>query len=177
MSSLSIVSIVGTGDLGVELDLGAVANDLDCYLCQYNPDKFAGLYLKFYEDAPAISVYRSGSFSIRGASEYNELSENNELLINSLNDLDIDVSHAEISITNIVHTGDLGQHLNLNELAIKFGLDSVEYEPEQFPGLVYRLDKGVSLIFSSGKIVLTGFTKKESAEKAYQQIKSELEID
>jgi transcription initiation factor TFIID TATA-box-binding protein len=63
---------------------------------------------------------------------------------------------------------DIGQQLNLSALAIGLGLEFTEYEPEQFPGLIYRpanLDC-VLLIFGSGKVIITGATGVESAEEA-----------
>ncbi len=67
----------------------------------------------------------------------------------------------EINVQNIVASGDIGMDLNLNTLAMK--LENTEYEPEQFPGLVYKLRdaKATFLLFSNGKIVCTG-TKSES---------------
>jgi len=67
----------------------------------------------------------------------------------------------------IVASADLGVDLNLNAIAIGLGLENIEYEPEQFPGLVYRLDKPrvVVLIFGSGKMVVTGGKNPEDAVK------------
>ncbi len=67
--------------------------------------------------------------------------------------------------------------LNLNTIAITLGLDRVEYEPEQFPGLVYRIDqpKVVALIFGSGKIVLTGAKNTKDIEAAVVRIHEDLD--
>ncbi len=67
-------------------------------------------------------------------------------------DSDDDVTTPEIEIQNIVSSGDFGHTLNLCAIAIGLGLEHVEYEPEQFPGLVYRLDDPdvVALLFGSG---------------------------
>jgi transcription initiation factor TFIID TATA-box-binding protein len=75
-----------------------------------------------------------------------------------------------------VASSDLHTELNLNAIAISLGLDRVEYEPEQFPGLVYRIDepKVVALLFGSGKIVCTGAKKVEDIEKAVEKIHNEL---
>jgi transcription initiation factor TFIID TATA-box-binding protein len=53
---------------------------------------------------------------------------------------------------------DIGKYINLNKVVITLNLENIEYEPEQFPGLVYRIrdPKIVALLFSSGKIILTG---------------------
>ena len=82
----------------------------------------------------------------------------------------------EITVQNIVSSADLGYSLNLNALAIGLGLEDVEYEPEQFPGLVYRMDdpEVVILLFGSGKIVITGGKTPDDAtvgvEKMTEQI-------
>src|SRR4030065_296739 len=58
----------------------------------------------------------------------------------------------ETEVQNIVASSALGTEINLNAIAISLGLEKVEYEPEQFPGLVYRIDepKGVVLLFGGG---------------------------
>ncbi len=83
----------------------------------------------------------------------------------------------EIVVQNIVASVDLGSQLNLTAIAIGLGLENIEYEPEQFPGLVYRLDspKVVVLMFGSGKLVVTGGKKPEDAEAAVDYIVKELE--
>ena len=64
----------------------------------------------------------------------------------------------------MVHLSDIHMDLNLNELALN--LENAEYEPEQFPGLVYKLPgtRATFLLFSNGKIVCTG-TKSETRLK------------
>ncbi|GAH11486.1 unnamed protein product [marine sediment metagenome] len=57
-----------------------------------------------------------------------------------------------------------------------FGLENVEYEPEQFPGLVYRVKEPrvVMLLFGSGKIVCTGARSTEDASKAVEDLSEKL---
>ena len=61
-----------------------------------------------------------------------------------------------MNIENVVASTSLGQDLDLN--AIEDALDGAEYNPQQFPGLVYRLKepKTATLLFRSGKVVCTG---------------------
>ena len=82
----------------------------------------------------------------------------------------------KVEVQNIVASSDLGQEINLNTVAITLGLEKVEYEPEQFPGLVYRLDdpKVVVLLFGSGKMVCTGAKVPEDVVKAVDKIADEL---
>jgi len=82
----------------------------------------------------------------------------------------------EITIQNVVASGNLHAEVNLEKVA--YLLENSMYEPEQFPGLIYRMDdpKVVLLIFSSGKLVCTGAKKedevKQAVNKIYQRLKS-----
>jgi transcription initiation factor TFIID TATA-box-binding protein len=82
----------------------------------------------------------------------------------------------DVEVQNIVASSDLETKINLNAIAISLGLEKVEYEPEQFPGLVYRIDdpKVVVLLFGSGKLVCTGARKPEDVERAVEKITEEL---
>ena len=73
-------------------------------------------------------------------------------------------------------SADLDSRINLNKIAMSFNLDKIEYEPEQFPGLVYRLDdpKVVVLLFWSGKLIVTGGKVPEDARRAVQKIYQDL---
>jgi len=81
---------------------------------------------------------------------------------------------AKIKIENVVASTSLGEELDLQSIAL--ALEGAEYEPEQFPGLVYRLDspKVVVLLFGSGKLVCTGAKKPQDVEAAVSKITEEL---
>lgn len=174
MSDLSIASIVATGNIDREFELEALEEDIDASSCDYSPDEHPGLYVKFNQDGPTITIFTSGSFNIRGATSKKELYKNKSSIENSILNLGIEEGVSEFQITNIVFTSDLGENIDLNKLAIKLGLENVEYEPEQFPGLVYRLNQGVILIFSSGKLVLTGFVSIKNAKQAFETLSTDL---
>lgn len=80
----------------------------------------------------------------------------------------------EIKVENIVTSADMGKTLNLE--AITLDLENTEYEPEQFPGLVYRLDepKVVLLLFGSGKVVCTGAKTNDEAQLGVKKTKQKL---
>ena len=82
----------------------------------------------------------------------------------------------EIHVQNIVASADLKTDLNLNAVALGLGLENIEYEPEQFPGLVYRIKvaKVVVLIFSSGKLVITGGKSPEDCEEGVRIVRMQL---
>lgn len=85
-------------------------------------------------------------------------------------------SNYEISVQNIVASANLGRVMNLNAITVGLGLENVEYEPEQFPGLVYRLNapKVVILLFNSGKLVITGSKSALDCNNALIQLKDTL---
>ena len=94
-----------------------------------------------------------------------------------LRSLDIDIpKKLTYKIQNIVTSADLATAINLNKIAVGFNLDRIEYEPEQFPGLVYRLEnpKVVVLLFGSGKLIITGGKEPEDAKKAVVKILADL---
>ena len=82
--------------------------------------------------------------------------------------------------TRVIKQGEplatMPRKLNLNNLTFHLPFDKVEYEPEQFPGLIYRLDypRVVCLIFGSGKMVITGARRKDEILEAVQFIQDEL---
>jgi transcription initiation factor TFIID TATA-box-binding protein len=66
--------------------------------------------------------------------------------------------------------------LNLNALAIGLGLEKTEYEPEQFPGLIYRPSgaDSVVLLFASGRVVITGSPDREAVEQTFAALQDEV---
>jgi transcription initiation factor TFIID TATA-box-binding protein len=75
-----------------------------------------------------------------------------------------------VAIVNVVASASVDQKIDLNEITRKF--PDVEYHPDQFPGLVFRLrtPKTATLIFTSGKMVCTGSKSEEMARKAVKTV-------
>ncbi len=103
-----------------------------------------------------------------------------ERFLQFLFDMDVTDNAADewFSVQNYVCTEDLCQTVNLNSLAIGLGLERTEYEPEQFPGLIYRPERydGVVLLFAPGRVVITGCRGVETAEEIFTDLKSDLTI-
>lgn len=175
---VSLVNAVGGGDLAIEVSLEELEKDLDIFLTRYEPESYPALYTQFEEDSPKVSLFRTGSYHIAGASSVEEVWDTRAGFLNALDDLGIPVSELDddFAIRNLICVANTELDLNLNALAIGLGLENVEYEPEQFPGLVYRSPDivPVLLIFASGKIVITGANDFESISSAYEHIRKEL---
>ena len=166
---------MASASLGTELDLPAIAISLEG--AEYEPERFPGLIYRLKEPKTATLLFRSGKVVCTGAKSVEQVKVAIDKVINQLEKIGIHIkTEPKIEVQNIVASSDLGQSINLNAIAITLGLERVEYEPEQFPGLVYRLDlpKVVLLLFGSGKLVCTGARKPQDVEDAVDKITVEL---
>jgi transcription initiation factor TFIID TATA-box-binding protein len=173
--SLKIENIVASAKVTDYLDLPTLASQIKD--AEYNKKRFPGVVIRMQNPKIAALVFGSGKVVLTGAKSIESLSEGLEILGNLLRGLQIDIpAKLTYKIQNIVTSADLGAGINLNKIAVGFNLDRIEYEPEQFPGLVYRLEtpKVVVLLFGSGKLIITGGKEPEDARKAVQKIVADL---
>jgi transcription initiation factor TFIID TATA-box-binding protein len=178
MSNLRVVNIVGSGAFDLELDLVALSNALGGR-AEYEPEIYPAMYLRVCgQDGPLATIYRTGKFIIVGSDNEENLFYVKEEVVKAITEaIERPMKFEWFEIQNYVHKGDIGRELDLNALAIGLGLTKIEYEPEQFPGIIYRPDKYgcVILIFRSGKVVVTGTESKSDAETAYREIVEKIE--
>jgi transcription initiation factor TFIID TATA-box-binding protein len=156
---IEVVNIVVSTSLEHDVPLEKMAATLSN--TEYNPEQFPGLVIRIKEPKTSALIFSSGKVVCTGARSMDKVEESIEKIIKSLEKIGINITiKPVITIQNIVASGSVGMDLNLNTLALK--LENTEYEPEQFPGLVYKLNaaKATFLLFSNGKIVCTG-TKSE----------------
>ena len=175
LEDITVVNVVASASVGAELDLEDMAGKLE--EVEFNPDRFPGAVCRIKEPKTAILFFRSGKIVCTGARSIDNVHLVIDMMMKKLRAMDIMVDESpEITVQNIVATADLKTDLKLNVIAISLGLEKVEYEPEQFPGLVYRLEtpKVVALLFSSGKVVCTGAKKVSDIHLAVKCIKEEL---
>ncbi|MBX8632475.1 MAG: TATA-box-binding protein [Thermoplasmata archaeon] len=176
MPNIKIENVVASTSLGEELDLQAIALALEG--AEYEPEQFPGLIYRLKEPKTATLLFRSGKVVCTGAKSLEEVKLAISKVSKQIEKAGIIIKiEPKIEVQNIVASSDLGQEINLNAIAISLGLEKVEYEPEQFPGLVYRLDspKVVVLLFGSGKLVCTGARKPSDVGDAVQKIMVELQ--
>lgn len=174
--TLEVENVVASTGIGQEIDLETLAEDLNG--TEYTPDQFPGLVYRTENPKAAALIFRSGKVVCTGAQSATDVEGALAILFGELRDLGIHVDDTpDITIENMVTSGDLDERLNLNAIAIGLGLANIEYEPEQFPGLVYRMDAPavVVLLFGSGKLVITGAKTVEDAETALETVRTRLE--
>jgi transcription initiation factor TFIID TATA-box-binding protein len=175
MAKIRIENVVASTSLGKELDLKSISKALEG--AEYEPEQFPGLVYRMKSPKAATLLFRSGKVVCTGAKSLEEVRTAIDQLVKQIEAAGVPVTKKpEIIVQNIVASADLGSVINLNAIAISLSLEKVEYEPEQFPGLVYRLDKPkvVVLLFGSGKMVCTGARKTEDVELAVERITKEL---
>ena len=177
MVAVSIVNIVASTTLAKKLDLDLIAQSIDS--TDYEPKQFPGLIFRLKNPKTATLLFTSGKANCTGSKSIEEIRKAIDLIADKLQKIGMhifDKKDLHITIQNIVATANLGGELNLSQVAVGLGLENIEYEPEQFPGLVYRIQepKVVVLLFSSGKIVCTGGRNIESVTLAIENLIKEL---
>ena len=165
VKEIKVVNIVVSASLGQDIPLEKMAATLSN--TEYNPEQFPGLVIRIKEPKTSALIFSSGKIVCTGARTMPAVRESIKKIIKSLEKIKVKIKEVpEVKIQNIVASGSVGMDLNLNMLAMR--LDNTEYEPEQFPGLVYKLPerKATFLLFSNGKVVCTGTKSEEEVHKA-----------
>ncbi len=175
MVEVKVENIVASTSFADKLDLDVIAQSLE--EAEYEPEQFPGLVYRIKEPKTATLLFRSGKANCTGAKNIEDVKTSVNIISEKLKKLGVDVyKDPKIVIQNIVAISDLHTDLNLNEVAMGLGLENIEYEPEQFPGLVYRIKepKVAMLLFGSGKIVCTGARQTSDVSKAVEKLSAEL---
>jgi transcription initiation factor TFIID TATA-box-binding protein len=175
MTDMNIENIVASTQIADGLDIKHLADTI--IDSKYDPEKFPGLVLHIEKPKTAVLLFSSGNAICTGAKSLEEVDEAIHEITNKLKIVGVSVcENPEIKTQNIVASSDLKKELQLSSLAKALLSENAEYAPEQFPGLVYRMDDlgAVLLLFSSGKIVCTGAKKLEDATTAIDTMKDKL---
>ncbi len=167
--SVKIENIVATVTLDQTLDLHEIERSVP--RVEYNPDQFPGLVFRLDRPKVTALIFKSGKMVVTGSKSTQELIRSVKRIIKTLYEHGIKITgRPKIQIQNIVASANLNVEVNLEEAAYK--LENNMYEPEQFPGLIHRMSNPhvVLLIFSSGKMVITGAKREEEVTQAVNNI-------
>jgi transcription initiation factor TFIID TATA-box-binding protein len=148
-----------------KIDLTKIARKYED--AEYNPERFPGLVMRITDPKATFLIFSTGKMVITGLRRADEASPGVKKIMKSIKSAGIKVSNPEITIQNIVASGNLHTFIDLNMAAII--MENAMYEPEVFPGLIYRMKdpKTVFLIFSTGKVVCTGAKNKKFVKEAF----------
>ena len=172
-SNLKVQNIVATASLGKDVSLTKLAKMRSN--TEYNPEQFPGLVLRVAKPKSAVLVFSSGNLVCTGTKSTAQVREVIQQVIKQLAKIGVKITDKpKITVQNIVASGSIELTLNLNLLALE--LENTEYEPEQFPGLVYKLNeaKATFLLFSNGKVVCTGTKSVDAVHKALEMLVANL---
>ena len=171
---VSIQNIVASASLKQRLDLESIVRVFPGV--EYRPEQFPGLVYRLKKPKTATLIFSSGKMVCTGArserlAKRAVMKVAEELKRNGI----VLVGKPDIQVQNIVASGDLSGRIDLEKTT--YALKRTMYEPEQFPGLIYRMDspRTVMLLFASGKFVCTGARTESQVYEAVKNLQMNLE--
>nr|CAB3266858.1 TATA-box-binding protein [Phallusia mammillata] len=162
-------NIVSTVNLDTKLDLKRIA--LHARNAEYNPKRFAAVIMRIREPRTTALIFSSGKMVCTGAKSENESRLAARKYARVVQKLGFPAKFLDFKIQNMVGSVDVKFPIRLEGLVLTHSQFS-SYEPELFPGLIYRMVKPriVLLIFVSGKVVLTGAKVRHEIDEAFNNI-------
>ncbi|MEA1992824.1 MAG: TATA-box-binding protein [Euryarchaeota archaeon] len=173
MSGPKIVNIVVSADIHTNVDLNHITRELKN--TEFEPEQFPGLVYKLDSPDTSTLIFSTGKLICTGARTIKDAEIAIKKIVEDLKSIGYEMKKKpELRLQNIVATDDLNITIDLE--ALIFELSNCEYEPEQFPGLVYRVQnpKVAILVFNTGKIVCAGAKSEEDVKKGIKQLVAEL---
>ena len=171
---VKVVNVVAFVTLGKPIPLNKLIANIEN--AEYEPEQFPGLIYRTTEPRAAALIFSSGKIVCTGAKSIDLAHVAIAKVVERVRKVGIALPKTyDVTVENIVASASIDANLNLEE--ITFLLENAEYEPEQFPGLVYRISKPrvAFLLFSSGKIICTGARTVEDIYTALDKLKEKLE--
>jgi transcription initiation factor TFIID TATA-box-binding protein len=174
--TVSIENVVASATLNQKIDLNSVVKAFAGV--EYRPEQFPGLVFRLKKPKTATLIFNSGKMVCTGAKSEGQARQAVNKVIQELKANGIVIMGKPIiQIQNIVASANLFGKVDLEKS--NYTLERTMYEPEQFPGLIYRMDepKVVILLFASGKLVCTGAKREEQVHEAVNKLHARLEKD
>src|SRR5208282_5749532 len=171
---INIENVVATGTLHQNIDLNSIVRVFPGV--EYRPEQFPGLVYRVKKPKATTLIFGSGKMVCTGSKSERQAHKAVMRVVDELNRNGIVIlGKPEIQIQNIVASVGLGGYIDLEK--VTYSLKRTMYEPEQFPGLIYRMEdpKVVILIFTTGKLVCTGAKKETEVHRAVSKLQETLE--
>jgi len=165
---MKIVNIVCSGDFHRPIDLKSL-DILKNPSFQYSSKKYHGAY--FRTSFGKVTLYSSGKYIISGLKSFNEIDPSFNELCEFLSPY-IEIKNLSTpKVQNIVGSDEFNKRIDLNKIVNSMQFEKIEYEPEQFPGLIIREKECTALVFSSGKVILPGGKSIEGLKRCWAHLK------
>ena len=170
---LNVVNVVTTADLMQKIDIGSfnryqfLHSDLDLYRCGYVKDDVM---------VGRVTVFASGKMISVGTKSPHQSSTELKKAVKIMKGYDlIKPKNIKPQVRNIVANTDFGKSINIERLART--IPKSLYEPEQFPGLIHRIQGSVvALIFASGKANIVGAKSYDEVNSAYFELDKKIQF-
>ncbi len=175
MNGIKIENIVAYTQISQGLNIENLVEKIPEFL--FNPEDFLGVTFKLDDPKTAILILPSGKVICTGAINMKEVEVSINQVTEKIKNVGIEVSaNPRIETQNIIVSTDLNKGLDLSFISKGLLLKNVNYEPDQFPGLIYNMDdiSAILLIFSSGKIICTGAKSFDDASNGIEMMKEKL---
>jgi len=167
--AISVENVVASVTLDQKIDLLTIMKVFRNV--EYRPKQFPGLVFRLKRPKTATLIFGSGKMVCTGAKSEKMARRAVHKVVRELKNNDIiKKGEPKIVIQNIVASANLHGKIDLETAADI--MDNVMYEPEQFPGLIYRMPtpKVVLLLFASGKLVCTGAKHEDMVKEAVDKL-------
>jgi len=176
MTNIKIENIIANTQIADTLDTLLISEKIPD--SNYNPSEFDGVSIKYDLPKTAVIVLSNGKIVCTGAKSIEEVESTIKKTVKKIKDIGFEIKKDyEIKIENIITSTDFKMEMHLASIANALILQHPEYQPELFPGLIYKIDDlcAVLLLFSSGKLVCTGAKSIDDATSAVNIMKEKLE--
>lgn len=162
-------NIVSTINMLCKLDLRKIA--MQARNAEYNPKRFAAVIMRIREPRTTALIFSSGKMVCTGAKSEDDSRLAARKYARIIQKLGFEAKFADFKVQNMVGSCDVKFPIRLEGLVLTHNQFS-SYEPELFPGLIYRMvqPRIVLLIFVSGKVVLTGAKVRQQIYDAFDNI-------
>ncbi|MFQ6085427.1 MAG: TATA-box-binding protein [Candidatus Bathyarchaeia archaeon] len=174
VTDIKIQNVVATGSVDQRFDLNAIKRAFES--AEYNPKRFPGLVFRLKSPKTATLIFSSGKMVCTGARSEKEATGAIKKVVKTLKKSKIIIlGRPTVKVQNIVASGHLHGEIDVERVITR--LRHVIYEPDMFPGLIYRMEepKAVILIFTSGAFVCTGARSEEMVHEAVKKLRRQLE--
>jgi len=166
---IAIQNIVVTVNLGCAVELEKIAQT--ARNAEYNPRRFAAVIMRIREPRTTALIFKSGKMIVTGAKNESDSKQASKIYAQIVQKVGFNVVLKDYKIQNMTATCDVGFPIRLEGVLFTHAANAT-YEPEIFPGLVYRMTepKVTILVFVSGKIVVTGAKCEDTLSTAFTNI-------
>jgi len=175
MTKILIENIVASTKICSKIDVKQLSEKILDF--KFTPDEFEGVTMKLDSPKTAILLFPDGKLVCTGAKSNQELEDSIKKIVKKIKDAGFALmKNHEITIENVIASTDLKKEMHLSSINKGLLLQNVEYQPEKFPGLIYKIKETCAtlLLFSSGKLVCSGTKSLEDANSAIDLMKEKL---